>query len=258
MTRLPNDMEPVDTEIVSSDSLSARYEAFDSFWEGPEDVEKGYSKFAAFYRNNYFKRFPTERTSSILVISCGPGYLVKLLLEEGYTEVLGIDSDAEKIAHAKRHDLPCEQQRAFEYLHELPNDSLDMIFCEQELNHLSKDEMVYFVRLCARKLRKGGKFICHGLNGANPITGAEALAQNFDHFNTFTAYSIEQVLKHNGLEEVSAFPLNLYVFWNNPANYVLLAFTTVLHLCFRAMFIIYGKHNKLWTKKIAAEGIRRS
>ena len=49
---------------------------------------------------NYLKYVPADRGSRILVISCGPGYFVNLLSEEGYTNVLGIDSHAEKIAHA--------------------------------------------------------------------------------------------------------------------------------------------------------------
>ena len=45
---------------------------------------------------------------SILVVSCGPGYLVNMLREQGYTNVLGIDSDAVKVEHATRRGLPCE------------------------------------------------------------------------------------------------------------------------------------------------------
>jgi len=60
----------------------------------------------------------------------------------------------------------------------------------------------------------------HALNGANPITGAEALAQNIDHFNTLTDYSLRQVLDLAGFQNIHVFPLNLYVFYKNPFNYV--------------------------------------
>ena len=69
-------------------------------------------------------------------------------------------------------------------------------------------------------LRNGGTLICHGLNGANPIVGAETLAQNFDHFNTFTAYSLRQVLEYTGFKDIRIFGLHLYVFYKNPMNYV--------------------------------------
>ena len=36
---------------VTSDSLSARIEPFDSYWQAPEDVEAGYKSFAAYYRS---------------------------------------------------------------------------------------------------------------------------------------------------------------------------------------------------------------
>lgn len=238
--------------MIDSNQLAAQIEPFDSFWEGPRDVEKGYRSFDAFYRDNYLKHFPSDTGSNILVISCGPGYCVNTLNKAGYTNVTGIDSRQNQIDWALKHDLNCKVARAFEYLQESPDDSFDAIFCEQELNHLDKTEILQFLKLCLQKLKKGGHLICHGLNGANPIVGSEALAQNFDHYNTFTEYTLEQILDHTGFESIRVFPLNLYVFWKNPLNYVLLAASTVLHWIFRAFFIMYGKENKLWTKKIGS------
>ncbi|MFQ5494312.1 MAG: class I SAM-dependent methyltransferase [Phycisphaerae bacterium] len=240
----------VDTPVMATERiLAARMEPFDSFWEAPEDIQRGYGSFGRFYRANYVAHLPTDRTASILVISCGPGYFVKLLAELGYTDVLGIDSDENKTKHATDRGLNCRVQRAFEFL-ESEGRPFDVIFCEQELNHLTKAEMVEFLGLCRRRLNDGGRLIVHGLNGANPISGAEALAQNFDHFNTFTAYSLRQVLEHTGYEDVRVFPLHLYVFYGNPMNYVAWLAAGVLNVLFRAAFILYGKSNRIWTKKI--------
>ncbi|MEJ2748351.1 MAG: class I SAM-dependent methyltransferase [Anaerolineae bacterium] len=231
--------------------LSARTEPFDSFWEGPEDVESGYARFGQFYRVNYLKYIPTNKQANILVVSCGPGYFVNLLVEEGYGNVSGIDSFPDKIEHAQAKGLNCQTAQVFPYLQNV-TEPYDAIICEQELNHLTKDEMVQFLNLCWQKLRDGGTLIVHGLNGANPITGAEALAQNFDHFNTFTAYSLQQVLEITGFTQIHVIPLNLYVFYGNPFNYVAWFIAGVLGLFFRFGFILYGKHNKIFTKKIAA------
>ena len=236
-------------------NLSARMERFDSFWEGPEDVEKGYRTLGQFYRVNYLKYVPADRGSRILVISCGPGYFVNLLSEEGYTNVLGIDSHPEKIAHALRHGLNCKTDTAFEHLQNV-NEPYDVVICEQELNHLTKDEMVAFLRLVSSKLSNGGTLICHGLNGANPIVGAETLAQNFDHFNTFTAYSLRQVLEYTGFKDIRLFGLHLYVFYKNPMNYAAWAVSSALSVLFRALFVIYGKSNRIFTKKIAAVAMK--
>lgn len=215
--------------MISSNDLSAIMEPFDSFWEGPHDVDKGYGSFYKFYKDNYLKHMPEDRNARILVVSCGPGYFVNMLKKEGFDNVLGIDSYPEKVEHAKRHGLNCEVARAFEFLDQ-SSEPFDAIFCEQELNHLTKREMLVFLDLCWKKLREGGRLITHGLNGANPITGSEALAQNFDHYNTFTEYTFRQVLEHSNFQDIKIFPLNLYVFWTNPLNYVLIAMSSLSFL----------------------------
>ena len=106
--------------------------------------------------------------------------------------------------------------------------------------------------MCRRNLKPGGLLIVYGLNGANPLVGAENLAHNIDHFNTFTDYSLRQVLELAGFTSVQVMPLRLYVFWKNPLNYIGLAATTLLELVFRCCFILYGKDVKVLTKKLAA------
>jgi len=235
--------------------LTGKIEPFDSFWEAPENIEKGYASFGAFYRWNYLKHLTQRKDAQILVISCGPGYFVELLAKEGYTNVLGIDSDSEKIAHATKRGLNCRVARAIPFLEE-GTDAFDLIFCEQEINHLTKAEIRVFMRLCKEKLREKGMLIVHSMNGANPITGPEAVAQNFDHYNAFTSYSLKQILEHCGYADVHVLPLHLYVFRGNPLNYVAWGLAAILHLAFTAAFILYGKSNKLWTKKIAAIAIK--
>ena len=237
----------------SPTNLAARIETFESFWEGPKDVEKGYQTFGQFYRVNYLKYVPADKTTRILVVSCGPGYFVNLLNQEGYSNVLGLDSDPEKVKPAQAKHLNCRVDNAVAFLANI-DEYYDVIICEQELNHLTKDEIVMFLDICWERLTTGGTLIAHVLNGANPITGAEALAQNFDHFNTFTEYTLRQVLGYCGFSEIQVIPLNLYVFYNNPLNYIALAVAGLFTLVFRIMFQLYGKSNKLFTKKIAAVG----
>jgi SAM-dependent methyltransferase len=231
--------------------LTAKIEPFDSFWEGPENVEKGYTTVYEFYRRNYLAAVPSDRSAPMLVISCGPGYFVDMLVRHGYTHVTGIDSDPEKAEHGRKRKLDCRTERAFPFLaaHER---AFELIFCEQELNHLTKPEILAFLQLCRRSLKPGGTLIVHALNGANPITGAEALAQNFDHYNTFTEYTLRQILDYSGFQSVRVLPLNLYVFYRNPFNWVAWGVAGLLTACFRAAFVLYGKSNRIFTKKIAA------
>ena len=231
--------------------LAAQIEPFDTFWEAPADVEKGFGKFAKFYKRNYFKYMPKDKNVRTLVISCGAGYLVELMQKQGYTDVLGIDSDPDKISVAVGHDLNCRVANAFSYLRD-NLEPFDLIFAEQEINHLTTEEILVFLDLCRLNLAAGGILFVHSLNGANPITGSEALSQNVNHFNTFTEYSIRQVIGYSGFHDIHVFPLNLYIFYENPINYVGMALNGLLNLAFRLGFIFYGKENKIFSKKIAA------
>ena len=231
--------------------LSARIEPFDSYWQAPADVEKGYDSFSQYYRSNFLPLLPKDKSVETLVVSCGPGYFVDLLRREGYENVLGIDSDPEKIGWAEKRKLNCQVAEAFPFLTGVES-SFDVIICEQELNHLTKQEMLDWLALCRTALRPGGTLAVYGLNGANPIVGAETLAQNIDHFHTFTEYSLTQALELAELTDIRVIPLKLYVFYKNPLNYVGLAVTGTLHLMFRILFKLYGKSNRIFTKKIAA------
>jgi len=236
---------------VTEHELTARIEPFDSFWEAPRDIEKGYSSFARFYANNYLSLLPTNRDSSVLVISCGPGYFVNLLRDRGYTNVEGIDSFPDKIALARKRDLPCRVARAFPLL-EGGGDPYDVIFAEQELNHLTKEEILRFLQACRKRLAPGGTLIVHSINGTSPMTGSESRSGNFDHYNSFTEYSLCQVLKYSGFEDVRAFPLDLYVFWSNPLNYVALAIHMLWTAFYRFNFRLVGKDDRIFTKKLGA------
>lgn len=233
--------------------LAARLEPFDSYWQAPKDVESGFSSFAAYYRANYLKHLPQDRAARVLVISCGPGYLVNVLAQAGYSQVVGIDSDPAKVEHARKRGLPCEVAEAFTYL-ERCRGQFDAIIPEQELNHLTHDETIEFLQLCYAALRPGGRIIVYAMNGANPLVGAENLAHNIDHFYIVTEYSLVQLLELGGFRGVRAFALKLYVFWKNPLNYVGLAVTTALEFLMRVVFMMYGKKVRVLSKKVAAIG----
>jgi len=248
--------EPASQVIIDSDTLSARIEPFDSYWQAPDDVEAGFSSFSAYYRHNYLQHLPSDKNASILVISCGPGYLVNLLKSEGYGHTIGIDSDEDKIKIALNHGLNCHVARAFEFLQDKPEKEYDVIIPEQELSHLTHEETILFLKLCRSRLKDGGTLVTYTLSGANPLVAAENLAHNIDHFYTVTEYSFHQLLELGGFRNIKIYPLKLYVFWKNPLNYIGLVSTFVIELFFRAIFALYGKKVRVLTKKILATCVR--
>jgi 2-polyprenyl-3-methyl-5-hydroxy-6-metoxy-1,4-benzoquinol methylase len=244
-------VQPLRPEHASRRRLAARLEPFDSYWQAPKDIDRGYDSFAAYYRANYLPYLPQDKAARILVISCGPGYLLNVLAQSGYRNIAGIDSDPAKVEHGRKRGLPCEVAEAFPYL-ESKRAEFDVIIPEQELNHLTHDETIEFLQLCHAALKPGGRTIVYAMNGANPFVGAENLAHNIDHFYIVTEYSLGQLLELGGFTNVKPFALKLYVFWKNPLNYVGLAVTSLLELAMRIVFMMYGKKVKVLSKKVAA------
>lgn len=248
---LLTDNEQSGFTVVSDADLTAQIEPFDSFWEAPEDIERGYERFYQFYKHNYLAHLPAFKDARILVISCGPGYFLNMLRRHGYSNAVGIDSDETKVALARAKGLNCHVDRAFRYLRTAP-DQFDVIFAEQEINHLTKREILAFFRLCRDRLKDGGTLIVHSINGATPLTGSESRAGNFDHYNSFTEYSLAQTLEFSGFGPTRVIPLNLYVFYRNPVNYVALTMHKLYSFFVRVGFVLVGKSAKIFTKKIAA------
>ena len=237
-------------------ALAARLEPFDSYWQAPKDVEGGFKSFTAYYKANYLSHLPENKQAKILVISCGPGYLLNALAEAGYRNVVGIDSDPVKVSYGQKRGLACEAAEAFPYL-ERQRGEYDVIIPEQELNHLTIEETIEFLQLCHTALKPGGQIIVYAMNGANPLVGSENLAHNIDHFYNVTEYSLSQLLQLGGFVDIRPFALKLYVFWKNPLNYVGLAVTTVMELTMRVIFMLYGKKVTVLSKKVAAIATKR-
>ena len=244
-------VQPLRPEFAPKRRLAAKLEPFDSYWQAPKDIDSGYKSFVAYYRANYLPHLPADKSARILVVSCGPGYLLNLLAKSGYQFVTGIDSDAAKVEHGRKRGLACEVAEAFPYLAGKRNE-FDVIIPEQELNHLTHDETIEFLQLCHAALKPGGKVIVYAMNGANPFVGAENLAHNIDHFYIVTEYSLGQLLELGGFKNVKPFALKLYVFWKNPLNYVGLAVTALMEFTMRIIFMLYGKKVKVLSKKVAA------
>jgi SAM-dependent methyltransferase len=231
--------------------FAARLEPFDSYCQNPHDIDAGFRKFGTYYRANYLPRLPRDRGLRIAVLSCGPGYLVKTLLDAGYTNVTGIDAHAGYVQQGLDRGLPCAVGRAFDYLADRPG-QFDLIIPEQELNHLTEDETLEFLGLCVRALRPGGQVLVYAINGGNPLTSPEHLSHNIDHFYSVTDYSLRQLLELGGFTDVRPFACELYVFWKRPANYVGWLITHGFEWAVRGMLFFYGKRMPILSKRIAA------
>ena len=231
--------------------LNAIHSSFTTFCEGPQDIEKGYNQFFLFHRKNYLSHLPQDKKANILVVSSGVGYFQNSLKRWGYENVVGIDSDVERVAYAKRKGFQSECVDCFDYLADR-EDVYDFIFTEQEVNHLTRDEFLSFLTLAYNALQPGGKLMTIAANCANPIIATEYLGNNIDHYTSFTENNMRQYFSLTNFSEIQVIPHDFYVLWYHPMNYVAKGITGLIHTTLRVLFKMYGKSNQIFTKRLSA------
>ena len=234
--------------------LTAKWSPFTTFCEGPDDIEKGFRLFPAFYEKNYKKFLPRDTGAPILVMSSGPGYFQAFLRERGFTNAIGIDTDPSKITIARDRGLRSECLSPFDWLPQAA--SFEFIFGEQEINHLTRREFLALLEKCRVSLRPGGKVLLNAANCANPLVASEYPGNNWDHYLTTAEGNLKQAFSQMGFQEVTVVPLDFYVLWANPLNYVAKIVTGSIHLALKLVFRIYGKNASIFTKRLAVCGTR--
>jgi len=92
---------------------------------------------------------------NVLDIGCGRGEFLEMMQAAGIP-AKGIDLDPESVATCRHKTLDAEVADLFVYLENLPEASLDGIFCSQVVEHLPPERLPEMIRLCASRLQRHG------------------------------------------------------------------------------------------------------
>ena len=112
--------------------------------------------------------------ANVLDIGCGRGEFLEMM-RTAKVPARGIDLSPESVAICRNKGLAAEPADLFEYLSNLPEASLDGIFCSQVVEHISPGRLPEMIRLCAGRLARNGVI---ALETPNP----ECLAIFATHF----------------------------------------------------------------------------
>ena len=93
--------------------------------------------------------------TDVLDIGCGRGEFLEMM-RAADIPARGIDLSEESIAMCRHKGLEAEAADLFVYLENLPEASLDGIFCSQVVEHLPAERLPEMIRLCASRLRRNG------------------------------------------------------------------------------------------------------
>jgi O-antigen chain-terminating methyltransferase len=141
----PTPADPVRSN-ASDLTLLFDYGRFAERFRGPEEYVKAGQQF-------YLPYFAACR--NVLDIGCGRGEFLEMMHAAG-VPAKGIDLSPESVATVRHKGLDAEIADLFIYLENLPEASLDGIFCSQVVEHLPPEQLPTMIRLCATRLQRNG------------------------------------------------------------------------------------------------------
>jgi 2-polyprenyl-3-methyl-5-hydroxy-6-metoxy-1,4-benzoquinol methylase len=122
------------------------YGKFAEKFRGPEEYVKAGQQI-------YLPDFSGRQ--SVLDIGCGRGEFLEAMRDAG-VPARGIDLSEESVATCRSKGLEAQVADLFVYLNDLPEASLDGIFCSQVVEHLAPERLPQMIELCASRLSRGG------------------------------------------------------------------------------------------------------
>ena len=140
-------------------------------------------------------------------LGSGTGELCRLARDAGARRIVGVNLSADELAYARAWvgagvDFVC--QDAAEYLEGCANESLDVVFAMNFLEHLDKDTLVRILEASHRCLRPGGALVAMVPNATSPF-GAMTRYWDITHQLAFTPSSVRQLARLTGFGEAAEF-----------------------------------------------------
>ncbi len=117
---------------------------------------------------------------TIVDLGCGEGNFVELLNEHGF-EATGVDSDRVCCQAGQARGLNIIQQDALDYLHALPENSIDGFFAAHLVEHLPYQTVLQLTREMYRTLRPGGVVLLTTPNVRALVSHLEMYWLHFGH-----------------------------------------------------------------------------
>ncbi len=192
------------------------YQNYYSTHAGVQGESEGLAHFEQ--QKRYFIRefksvMPIDKATAILDIGCGSGSFLAGLTELGYTNCRGIDLSSEQVEMAAKfgvRNVECEQAEDFLSRQQ---ETFDVICAIDLIEHLSKDELVAFLKNARSALRPGGQVIFRTPNMDAPQASVFAFA-DFTHEVFLNKSSASQLMESTGYEGIEI--LDSFMFVENP------------------------------------------
>ncbi|MGQ0644931.1 MAG: class I SAM-dependent methyltransferase [Elusimicrobiota bacterium] len=161
----------------------------------PEEYPRTAKKFHWYFEEH----LPRGKSARILDVGCGAGHFLYYLMQEGYTNIEGLDLSEASLALCRRHVWPnVHRADAAEWLKDKKG-AYDAVVCNHVIEHLEDKNLFPFLESLAEAVASGGRLLLTTPNACTPWAGYNRFG-DLTHVRLFTANSLAQLLASFGLE----------------------------------------------------------
>lgn len=202
-----------------------------SFYEatGRESVSASdISASQASYTYNYRHLLPASQQARILDLGCSEGISMEWLSQQGFSNIVGVDSDAVAIKRARERlngilsedRFVCDD--AMSYLQSCDDGSLDMVVMFNVIEHIPREVILDMMSEINRVLSSNGSFLAQTGNWENPFN-IGLFTRDFTHHVMYTKNSLRQLMILSGFSksQISVQPLRYRLTPRNAPLFVL-------------------------------------
>lgn len=146
-----------------------------------------------------------DKEAKIVDLGCGFGDLIYTLMHKGFKNVLGVEIGELQINYMKQKGIPFVKKDIISFLKEV-NDSFDLIFMFDVLEHFYKSEVIEILSLAKRSLNQTGHIVLRVPN-AEAIFKGSIMYGDFTHETFFTKRSLIQLAGALGFSSIQVYPV---------------------------------------------------
>ena len=212
-----------------------------------------------FLKENLLPFLPSDKEINILDVGFGKGKVISFLKEQGFRNIWGVDISKESYEYVIKNKILSQKRleriNAIKYFKRI-NKNFDFIICKDFLEHLNKDEIILFLKLLKKNIKKNGVGWFEVPNLQNFILGNFIFNDDFTHKTGFTENSLRQIFKISGFKKIYLFREKSPIIVNDPLLFFGSILSATLNLIIQIIIkILYIFHFRLISPKVFTSNI---
>lgn len=189
------------SNVTAPDGTAPEYDYSLYYHHWHNESDEYAARMAACHRADLQPLIAVERSEAAIDIGCGMGFAILALQQMGFTDVVGVDVDAQQVKACQAKGLKVEQVTdTIAYLEQFSN-HFGLVLLMDVLEHIPVGRQIAIVKAIHKAMKPGGQFIIQAPN-ASSIIASRWRYNDFTHYSSFTEHSLRFVLLNAGFSQV--------------------------------------------------------